>query len=177
VLDLLHAERLRPDDVAEIRVGVRPSTLTMIGEPREIRVRPRTMLDAQMSLPYSLAVAMLDGEAGIAQFAPERLSDPAVLALADRIHAYAHPDLESAKAGNLTSYLDLSTRDGRRFRERLTSYRGHPDNPMSDAEMEAKFRRCAGLRLSEARVEAAVEAIWGLDKLASLEPLLAAVAG
>jgi len=43
--------------------------------------------------------------------------------------------------------------------------------------METKFRRCAGLRLSEARVGAASEAIWGLDKLADLEPLLAAVAG
>jgi 2-methylcitrate dehydratase PrpD len=177
VLDLLHAEGLRPDDVAKIRVGVRPSTLTMIGEPREVRVRPQTMLDAQMSLPYSLAVAMLDGEAGVAQFAAERLRDPAVLALAERVHIYAHPDLESAKAGNLTSYLELSTRDGRCFRERLVSYRGHPDNPMSDEEMEAKFRRCARLRISEARVGAAVEAIWGLDKQPALDQLLATVAG
>jgi 2-methylcitrate dehydratase PrpD len=130
-----------------------------------------------MSLPFSLAVAMIDGEAGIAQFTPERLRDPAVLAIAERIHAYAHPDLASAKAGDLTSYMDLRTRDGRHYQERLVSYRGHPDNPMSDQEMEAKFRRCAGRRLSEARVAAASEAIWGLDKLTDLEPLLAAVAG
>jgi 2-methylcitrate dehydratase len=135
------------------------------------------MLDAQMSLPFSLAVAMIDGEAGITQFAPERLRDPAVLTIADRIHAYAHPDLASAKAGDLTSYLELTTRDGRCFRERLVTYRGHPDNPMSDEEMETKFRRCAGRRLSGRRVEAAVEAIWGLDKLADLGPLLAAVEG
>jgi len=177
VLGILRDEKLGPDDVQEIRLGVRPSTLAMIGEPREIRVRPRTMLDAQMSLPFSLAVAMVDGEAGIAQFAPERLQDPVVLALADRIHAYAHPDLGSAKAGDLTSYLDLTTRDGRRFSERLVTYRGHPDNPMSDEEMEAKFRRCAGRRLSAHRVDAAVEAIWGLDELGDLGPLLAAVEG
>jgi 2-methylcitrate dehydratase PrpD len=130
-----------------------------------------------MSLPFSLAVAMIDGEAGIAQFAPERLRDPAVLALAERIHAYAHPDLASAKAGDLTCYLDLTTRAGRRLSERLVTYRGHPDDPMSDAEMEAKFRQCAGRRLSERRVDAAVEAIWRLDKLADLGPLLAAVQG
>ena len=177
VLEILRDEKLGPDDVAEIRLGVRPSTLTMIGEPREVRVRPETMLDAQMSLPFSLAVAMIDGEAGIAQFVPERLKDPAVLALAERIDAYAHPDLVSAKAGDLTSYLDMTTRDGRRFSERLVTYRGHPDNPMSDEEMETKFRRCAGRRLSERRVDAAVEAIWGLDKLADLGPLLAAVEG
>jgi 2-methylcitrate dehydratase PrpD len=61
--------------------------------------------------------------------------------------------------------------------KRLVSYRGHPDNPMSDEEMETKFRRCAARRLSDKRVNAAVEAIWGLDKLASLELLLAAVEG
>ena len=177
VLEILRDEKLAPGDVAEIRLGVRASTLTMIGEPREVRVRPQTMLDAQMSLPFSLAVAMIDGEAGITQFAPERLHDPAVLAIADRIHAYAHPDLASAKAGDLTSYLELTTQDGRCFRERLVTYRGHSDNPMSDEEMETKFRRCAGRRLSGRRVEAAVEAIWGLDKLTDLGPLLAAVEG
>jgi len=177
VLDLLETDHLGPDDIAEIRLGVRASTLTMIGEPREVRIRPQTMLDAQMSLPFSLAVAMIDGEAGIAQFTPERLHDPVVLAIAERIHAYAHPDLASAKAGDLTSYLDLWTRDGRHYQERLVTYRGHPDNPMSDQEMETKFRRCAGRRLAEDRVAAASEAIWNLDKLPTLEPLLAAVAG
>jgi len=177
VLDLMATDRLRPDDVAEIRLGVRASTLTMIGEPREVRIRPQTMLDAQMSLPFSLAVAMIDGEAGIAQFTPERLHDPVVLAIAERIHAYAHPDLASAKAGDLTSYLDLWTRDGRHYQERLITYRGHPDNPMSDQEMETKFRRCAGLRLTADKVTAVSEAIWNLDKLPVLDALLAAVAG
>ena len=175
VLELMKAERLAPDDVTEVRAGVRVSTLAMVGEPREIRVRPQTMLDAQMSLPYSLAVAMLDGEAGIAQFAPERLRDPAVLAIADRVHAYSHPDLATAKAGNLTTYLDVTATRGRTFRQRVDTFRGHPLNPLSDEEMETKFRRCAGLRLPAAKVDAASEAIWGLDKLGDLEPLLGAI--
>jgi 2-methylcitrate dehydratase PrpD len=176
VLDLMHAHRIAPAQIREIRVGVRVSTLAMVGEPREIRVRPQTMLDAQMSLPYSLAVAMLDGEAGIAQFAPDRLGDPRILGLAERIHVYAHPDLATAKAGNLTCYLDLDTTDGRHFTERLETYRGHPRTPMTDEEMEAKFRRCASRRLPDERVSAASEAIWNLDKLADLAPLLAAIA-
>jgi 2-methylcitrate dehydratase PrpD len=177
VLDLMRAQRIAPEEVREIRVGVRASTLAMIGEPREIRVRPKTMLDAQMSLPYSLGVAMLDGEAGIAQFAAARLQDPRVIALAERIHAYAHPDLAGAKAGNLTSYLDLETTDGRHFSERRETYRGHPQTPMTDEEMEAKFRTCAGLRLDGERVSATSEAIWNLDKLAELGTLIAAIAG
>lgn len=177
VLAILRETGLRPDQVREVRVGVRSSTHAMVGEPREIRVRPQTMLDAQMSLPYSLAVAMLDGEAGVAQFSPERLRDPAALALADRIHSYVHPDLEGAKAGNLTSYLELTTTDGTRYARRLVTYCGHPDDPMTDQEMEAKFRRCAALRLPQAKVQAACEAIWTLDKLSSLEFLLEAISG
>jgi 2-methylcitrate dehydratase len=135
------------------------------------------MLDAQMSLPYSVAVAMLDGEAGIAQFAAERLHDPKVIALAERIHAYSHPDLATAKAGNLTSYMDLDTTDGRHFTDRLETYRGHPKTPMTDEEMETKFRKCASLRISADRVSATSEAIWNFDKLSDLKPLLAAIAG
>jgi 2-methylcitrate dehydratase PrpD len=177
VLDLMQAHRITPAQIREIRVGVRVSTLAMVGEPRETRVRPATMLDAQMSLPYSLAVAMLEGEAGIAQFGPDRLRDPRILALAERIHVYAHPDLAAAKAGNLTSYLDLETTDGRHFRERRETYRGHPKTPMTDEEMETKFRRCVSLRLAPERVSAASEATWNLDKLADLGPLLAAITG
>ncbi len=159
VLDLMQAHRIAPAQI------------------REIRMRPQTMLDAQMSLPYSLAVAMLDGEAGIAQFAPDRLRDPRIIALAERIHVYAHPELATAKAGNLTSYLDLDTTDGRHFAECLETYRGHPKTPMTDEEMETKFRRCASLRISADRVSAASEAMWNLDKLPDLTPLLAAIAG
>jgi 2-methylcitrate dehydratase PrpD len=177
VLDLLRDERVRPEQIEEIRVGVRPSSLAMVGEPRERRLRPETMLDAQMSLPYSLAVAILDGEAGIAQFTRERLRDPAVLALAERIYPYRHPKLETARAGDLTAYVDLVTTDGRRYSRRFATYRGHPDTPMTDAELGAKFRRCASPVLSGERVEAALDAIWNLDSLPSLEPVLAAVAG
>jgi 2-methylcitrate dehydratase PrpD len=176
-LALMREEGLQPDDIRELRVGLRPSCAAMVGEPREIRIRPQTMLDAQMSLPYSLAVAMLDGEAGVAQFQPERLRDPAVLKLAERIHTYVHPDLEDAKAGNLTTYLELTTVKGSRYERRLTTYQGHPDDPLSDQEMETKFRLCAGLRLSETKVQAACEAIWNLDQLPTLEPLLTAIAG
>jgi 2-methylcitrate dehydratase PrpD len=177
VLELMQAHRIAPAQIRSIRVGVRVSTLAMVGEPREIRVRPQTMLDAQMSLPYSLAVAILDGEAGIAQFAPDRLRDPRIIGLAERIHVYAHPELASAKAGNLTSYLDLDTTDGRHFAERLETYRGHPRTPMTDEEMETKFRGCASLRIAAERVSAASEAIWNLDKLADLGPVLAAITG
>jgi 2-methylcitrate dehydratase PrpD len=70
------------------------------------------MLDAQMSVPYSLAVTMLDGEAGIAQFAPERLRDSRVIELGERIQVYVHPDLTTARAEHLRSYLELDTTDG-----------------------------------------------------------------
>jgi 2-methylcitrate dehydratase PrpD len=177
VLALMREEGFQPEHVREVRVGLRPSSAAMVGEPREIRIRPQTMLDAQMSLPYSLAVAMLDGEAGVAQFHPERLHDPRVLKLAERIYPYVHPDLEHTKAGNLTTYLELTTAKGACYERRLTTHQGHPDDPLSDQEMETKFRRCASLRLSEAKLQAACEAIWSLDKLNTLEPLLTAIAG
>ncbi len=97
--------------------------------------------------------------------------------LAERIYPYVHPDLEHTKAGNLTTYLELTTAKGARYERRLTTHQGHPDDPLSDQEMETKFRRCASLRLSEAKLQAACEAIWSLDKLNTLEPLLTAIAG
>jgi 2-methylcitrate dehydratase PrpD len=147
-----------------------------VGAPHDPHDPPPTVLAAQMSLRYALAVGLHDGVVGPQQFAEARLSDTDVLALARRIDCYVHPTLESTVADDVTAHIDLSVRDGRRLSHVRRIYRGHPTCPMSEGEMADKFMSGATLARSRAAAAGLLKAIQGLPTASSLEPLLARLA-
>jgi 2-methylcitrate dehydratase PrpD len=177
VLELIAGERLGPADIESLRVGLCQAGYAIVAEPYPEDHAPANMLEAQMSLRFTLAVAGIDGIVGAPQFADERLRDRRVLALARRIHPYLHPALASAPADDVTAYIDLTTRDGRTLSRVQRTYRGHPEDPMSAEELTAKFLRNARVSLPEGRCAALLEAVRGLPALEGLSPLLDALRG
>ena len=177
LLRLAGAARLGPKDIDAIRVGLCKAGYAIVGEPYPADHAPSNMLEAQMSLRFTLAVGLIDGLVGAQQFSDERLRDPEVLALARRIHPYVHPSLASAPADDVTAYIDLTTVDGRSLSRVQRTYRGHPEDPMSAAEMTAKFLANARITLSKHGSEALLAAVQGLPKLDSLTPVLEALVG
>lgn len=177
VLALAAGGRVGPMDIDSLRVGLCQAGYAIVGEPYPVDHAPANMLEAQMSLRFTLAVALIDGVVGPPQFAGERLRAPEVLALGRRIHPYVHPALASAPADDVTAYIDLTTRDGRSLSRVQRTYRGHPEDPMSADEMTAKFLRNARATLPEHRCAALLNAVQALPKLESLTPVVEALMG
>jgi 2-methylcitrate dehydratase PrpD len=175
-LDLMREHGLRVGDLAAVRVGLCPAGHALVGEPHAPDAPPPTVLAAQMSLRYSLAVGLMDGMVGADQFAEARLRSPEVLEVSRRIEPYVHPALASAPPDDVTAYLDVATRDGRRFSRVQPTYRGHPSTPMSAHEMEAKFRACAGRLLPAVGVETLLRAIHRLPEATTLGELITPLA-
>jgi len=176
-LELVREHRLKPADIASLRVGLCPAGHGMVRVPHDRNAPPPTVMAAQMSLFYSLAVGLLDGRVGAEQFAESRLSSPDVLALSRRIESYVHPALAGAPPDDVTAYLDVTTRDGRTISRVQPTYRGHPSTPMSAGEMEEKFRECAGRLLPAEEVHALLSAIRRLPELGTLAELLGPLRG
>ena len=171
-LDLAREHRLRASDIAAIRVGLCPTGHSQVGEPHDPNAPPPTVMAAQMSLRYCLAIGLIDGMVGVDQFAEARLSNPDILALSRRIEPYVHPALAGAPPDDVTAFLDVTTRDGRTLSRIQPTYRGHPSTPMSAVEMEEKFRACAGRLLSASDVETLLSAIHRLPELPTLDDLV-----
>ena len=172
LLQLVTEHGVKPADVASLRVGFCPAGYALCGEPHDRTVPPPTVMSAQMSSYYSLAVAMLDGQVGADQFNDERLRSPEVVALGSRIDCYVHPALAEAPPDDVTAYLDLTTRDGRVLSRVQPKYRGHPDVPMSEAEMEEKFLACAGRVLSPEAAAGLLSEIRALPERSTLDGVL-----
>lgn len=97
--------------------------------------RPSTYHEAQVSVPYSVAVALMDGQALFAQYNNQRLGDPQLLRLSEMLRFTADALLPRGVSCRLTMVMD----DGSRHVAQVDYPKGSIQNAMSDEELRAKF--------------------------------------
>lgn len=164
-----------PDAIAAIRVGVNRSGYQMVCVPEAVRLAPKTVVEAQFSLPYAVAAAWVDGRLGIGHFTPEALQRKDILSLTARVEPYIDAEIDAAFPRSVTpADMELVLRDGTKRRLRLDLPRGHPENMMTEAEFEAKAADCVTFAArplpadTAARLAARVDALENLGDVAEL---------
>lgn len=169
-LSLRETHRLRAEDIELIECLVPPSGMPIVAEPRDAKLRPRSAYDAQFSLPYSVAAALVDGRVDLGTFATERLGDPRVLALADRVVCLTDPD--SAFPRGFPGWVRVRLADGRTVEAREPDGRGGPARPLPEGAIVDKFRANARRTLAPAAVAALERAALALDELVDVRSLM-----
>jgi 2-methylcitrate dehydratase len=170
-LALALRDRVSPEQIQTIDVRTYAMAHSEIGsEPA--KWDPRTRETADHSLPYMLAVAFTDGRIGPASFEPARYLDPGLRPLMNRIRVAEDPAFTGRFPGELVSELEVVTRDGDRLIERARFPKGHARNPMTDADLAAKFHALADDALTGPRASAVLEALWRLPDADRVGPVL-----
>ncbi len=127
---------------------------------------PATGLHSKFSIYHSAAVALVDGDAGIAQYTDERATDPRVVAVRDRISVSVDESLRRDQAA-------ARLVQGGELREaRVEHASGTVDNPMSDAALEIKFLANAVPTIGEAAARRVCDMVWALDALDDVRKLI-----
>jgi 2-methylcitrate dehydratase PrpD len=153
----LRAEHgLQAAEIERIDLGVNALVVELTGKPS-----PATGLEAKFSVYHSAAVAIVHGAAGEAQYADTAVNDPAVVALRDKVHVEIVPDMAATQAS-----IRITLRDGRVLERQVVDATGSLQNPMSDAQLAAKFSGLADGLLSEAATRRLIELCWSADRLA-----------
>jgi 2-methylcitrate dehydratase PrpD len=170
-LELRREHALDPAAIEAVECRVPQAEVPIVCEPRAAKLRPRSAYDAQFSLPFSVAAALLDGRVGLDTFTAERLLEPNRLALAHRVtHAI---DPNSAFPQGFPGWVRLRLRDGRTLEARAPDGRGSLARPLPAAAIVEKFRDNAGRVLPAARVDEIEHATLALDALADVRTLVA----
>lgn len=97
------------------------------------------LLEAQMSLQYCLAVALLDEKVGLSEFTEERRHDPTLLDLASRVTFVLDPELDSIYPRRFPARVSVRMKDGSTLEARVPAPLGSPENPIDDPALHAKF--------------------------------------
>jgi len=170
------ALQLRPEvgdlnAVARIDIHTFDAAVDIIGKDPE-KWRPKTRETADHSLPYCTAVALADGDVTLAQFDPRRFTDPALLDLVAKVQVHRDRGLTERYPRGIPNRLTVVLSDGRQFVREVEFPRGHARNPMTDAEVERKFRTLVEPRYGEERADRMLAVCWELEKLQVVADLI-----
>ena len=138
-LSLAREDTIVADRIERIDVTVSPF-FAVLCEPPEQKRRPKTAIDAKFSIPFTVAIALGQGDVTLQDFTTARLSDPRLHALADKVQHNVEPAWTQAQSTR--GVLSLSLADGRRLTREVIDPLGHPLNPMDERALRRKVEDC-----------------------------------
>ena len=160
-----------PSQVQSLDIYSFDAAVDIIGKDPE-KWRPKTRETADHSLPYCTAVALVDGDVTLDSFSDARLRDESLLALVAKIKIHRDAALTARYPRGIPNRLELTLADGKKLVAENEFPRGHDQNPMTDPEVESKFRRMAAGRLSAQQQDQILGLCWKLDQLPNVGELL-----
>ena len=165
---------LRPQvaagDVASVRVATYGEAVRRTATEAE-KWDPETRETADHSIPYLVAAAFHDGGVTPATFAPSRIKDPALRPLIKKLTVVEEPAFTRRYPAESCTRIEVTTTDGRRLAAETSYPKGHRENPLTDGEVEAKFRGLAGGALGPTGCDRVLAEAWGLENATTLDAL------
>jgi 2-methylcitrate dehydratase len=166
-------EELRGDvsAVTAIDIDTFEASYNIIGKYPEAWA-PKTRETADHSLPYCTAAALFDGDVYLETFDEGHFTNPALVAFTGKVKVNHDEKLDPRYPKGIPNRVTVSLSDGRKLVREVEFPRGHAGNPMTDAEVETKFRRVAEPRYGKARADAILARCWDFEKLTSVTELI-----
>ena len=154
-IQLRNERKLKAEDIESIALRTHPLVLELTGKKT-----PQVGLEGKFSVYHSAAVAIIHGAGGEAQYSDACVRDPKVIALRDRVSANADAAMHEDQV-----HIAIRLKDGRTLEKFVEHAVGSLDRPMSDADLEAKFRGLAEGILSGSETDKLIRLCWEVGKL------------
>src|SRR5215471_14395964 len=163
-------QQVTASDIASVHVATYGEAVRRTATEAE-KWNPTTRETADHSIPYLVAAAFHDGAITPATFAPARIQDPALRPLIEKLRVTEEPDFTRRYPAEACTRIEVTTTSGRRVTAETTHPKGHHRNPLTDEEVEQKFRALAGTALGTERCGQVLRHLWTLDTLPTLDGL------
>lgn len=138
VLKIRSEQDIRPDDVQEIRIK---TYRWAVGGHDHTKIEG--VSSAKMSIPYSVAVALIMGKAGLNEFSSEQIENPAVISLTQKAAVESNDDLTALVPEKRAAIVEIKTVSGQRYEARVDLPKGEPETPLTEKEISDKFMSLA----------------------------------
>ncbi len=154
----------RLDDIQSVHIATLQTAVNIMAGDAE-KWHPANRETADHSMPYTAAVALLYGTVAARHFDTAYLHNPELLNLVQKVTVSVSEEANRRAPEAMLSQVEVTTTAGARYRAEVPYHRGHYKNPMSDQEVEAKFRDLARDLLAPAQIEALLTHLWNLEQI------------
>jgi 2-methylcitrate dehydratase len=148
-LKVMKNNNLNYDDIEEIKITTIAKAVDILFDPH--KYRPESRETADHSLPYCIAAAVVDKKITTASFSEEKMKDPKIWDIIDKIKGEASVEFEKMFPEKQPSRATITTKDGKVYSEYLEYPKGDPREPMTIEDIDNKFSGLAEGTLSEER--------------------------
>ena len=176
-LSVVNQYDLWPKDIKAIHIGTGKNTLIALTKPAERKWHPETGVDAQFSLPFSVAVAITRRVALAEEFTEKYYKDPEILSFMERIDGYLDEEVEACWPDSYPAVAIVETYDGRTLKGKIDYPKGDPENPVTDEELVAKFKYLTQYCIEPDTCDAIVKLVLSLEETRDIGNLLKLMAG
>jgi 2-methylcitrate dehydratase PrpD len=177
-LDLMRKHNFEPADIEEVRVHIGERDMRSVGgwseQEKQKKRRPEGIVDAQFSIPYTVASTLLSGGLSLEDFTDAKLRSQQVLDLAARVKLVLEPEFDHGPMDVKPQIIEIVTRAGTVYRERVVYPKGNPNNPVTSEELIAAFRgmaRYAAKPLGADKIDEAISTTLRLEEISDVARL------
>ncbi len=184
VLDLVRQHGIKAQEIQEVRVRIGERDMRSVGgwseDEKRKKHRPEGVVDAQFSIPYTVAATLVTGGLSLEEFTDEKIRDATILDLAARVKTILTPEFDHGPMDVKPQVVEIVMRDGKEFATKVIYPKGNPNNPVTSEELVKAFRGMASYAvkpLGGAKIDDAVALALRLeeiDDVAALAKLLTA---
>jgi len=155
-----------PEQIVEVICRTAEGPVHRLWEPLADKQRPASSYGAKFSLPFSIAVMLLRGRAGLDEFTEEAIHDRKILQLAAKVRYELDPTIDYPR--HFSGHVKVRMTDGTVLEENQPHPRGGFEDPLPPQEIEAKFRANAGLALPGHKIDEIVQLVDRLEELPAI---------
>lgn len=157
-LSLVKEYDLKPEDIASVRITAIPRQAEHTTTPA--KKYPINAETADHSTFYANAFAIKERHFGPESIQPENFTDPVILDLIEKITVQGDPSLTKYQA-----ISEITTKNGLRYKKCIDTPHGLGNDPLTDKELEEKFRDMAKKYMDEQHIEKIIDTVWNIEKL------------
>lgn len=172
ILQIVRDHQLRPEDIAQIDVAILRAGSALVAVPVEAKMRPKCVVDAQFSMPFGAAVAVLRGSAFLNQYTLDNVNALDIQAFMAKVRCVDDASIEEDFPQKWPAHVKVTTQGGQLYSCRLDHPKGDPENPLSWQELIGKFQNLAGEVLAAEKCAAIVAGVRALDSSESIVPFM-----
>ncbi|HZY95026.1 MAG TPA: MmgE/PrpD family protein [Candidatus Bathyarchaeia archaeon] len=156
-----------PEKIVSLEIASHEAGYTILGRDPE-KWNPLTKETADHSLPYIVGMALLEGKIDNSTYSEKKFRNPKVLDFLRKITVVEDKSLSALYPEAVANRVSVTLSSGEKISKQVDYHKGHPKNPMTDAEVEEKFRRLTKKHLTKNRQDRVLETLWKLDQARDL---------
>ena len=169
ILKIVRENNLDASEIEKVTLGILKAGFALVAEPESQKTNPKSVVDAQFSMPFGAAVAILNAKATLDEYTMENVNSERVKELMDKISCVKDAELEKEFPKKWPASVTLQTKDGKTYSTRIDFPKGDPENPLTWDELIDKFRNLIAPVFFEARQNEIIERIRSLEQEEDLE--------